>query len=74
MCKQRKSGSFKNNVNFKLFVYKSYIFNRYKQDVASNSLQGLICHKTQETTPLNLNFEIDFKLKNDCWLVTGRFL
>ena len=42
MCKQIRSGSFKNNVTNKLFANKLY-----KQDVALNKPQGLICHKTQ---------------------------
>ena len=37
------SGSFKNVAN-KLFAYKSSM---YKQDLALNYAQGLICHKTQ---------------------------
>ena len=43
------SGLFKNNVSYKLFIYKSYMFNiyMYKQDFPQNNLQGLICHKTQ---------------------------
>ena len=44
------SGSFKNDVTYKLFVYKSYIFNTYefmyKQNLALNNLQELICYKT----------------------------
>ena len=39
------SDSFKNNVTYKLFVYKSY--KMFKQDLALNNSQGLICHKTQ---------------------------
>ena len=50
------SGSFK-NVTYKLFVYKLYIFNIYiyiyiyiyKQDLALNDLQWLICYKTLPT-------------------------
>ena len=30
-------------------VYKSYTFNIYKQDLALNNLQGLLCHKIQPT-------------------------
>ena len=42
------SGLFK-NVTYKLLVYKSYIFDicMYKQDLALNNKQGLICYKTQ---------------------------
>ena len=36
-------GSFRNNVSYKLFVYKSYI----KQDLSLNKLQELIRDKTQ---------------------------
>ena len=43
VCKQINSGSFKNVIN-KLYVYKSYL---YKEDLALNNLQWLICHKTQ---------------------------
>ena len=39
--KQMSSGLFK-NVTDKLFTYKSY-----KQDLALNNQQGMICHKTQ---------------------------
>ena len=47
----KTNDSFKNNVIYKLFVYKSYIFNgyTYKQDLALNSLKDLICYKTQPT-------------------------
>ena len=46
VCKQMCSDSFKNDYNFKQFIYKSYIY-VYKQDLASNNPQGLIYHKTQ---------------------------
>ena len=39
-------GLFK-NVIFKICLYKLYM---YKQDLALNNLQALICHKTQPTT------------------------
>ena len=39
------SGSFKNDVTYKLFTYKLYIYK--KQDLTLNCLQGLICYKTQ---------------------------
>ena len=42
------TNSFKNNVNYKLFVYKSYLIYMYKEDLALNNLQGLICHKTNQ--------------------------
>ena len=50
MCEQMRSGSFKKLIN-KLFVYKSYIFNEYlyKQDLALNNPQELLCHKAQPT-------------------------
>ena len=40
------------NVNRKLFVYKSYTFNIYmfKLDLTFNNLQELICHKIQLTS------------------------
>ena len=43
------SGLFKNNFTYKLFIYKSYIFNMtmYKEDLALNNLQRLICHEIQ---------------------------
>ena len=39
-------GLFKNNVTYKLFVYKSNI---YKPDFALNKSQGFVCHKNQPT-------------------------
>ena len=37
------------NVTCKLFIYKSYILIYiYKQDLALNNLQGLICHQTKQ--------------------------
>ena len=42
--KQMISGSFK-NVYFKPFIYKSYDI--YKEDLALNNLQWLICYKNQ---------------------------
>ena len=43
------TGLFKNNVTNKQFTYKSYIQNiyKYKQNLALNNPQGLICHKAQ---------------------------
>ena len=35
--------SFKNEVSYKLFVYKSYIY-MYKQDLVLNNHKGLIYH------------------------------
>ena len=53
LCKQMNSYSFKNNVTYKLFIYKSYIYIIYiemnNKYLALNNLQGLICHKTQPT-------------------------
>ena len=43
------SGSFKNNVTYKIFACKSYIYIYiyiYIKDLALNNLQGVICHKT----------------------------
>ena len=45
------SGSSKNNVNYTLFVYKSYIWYMCKQDLVLNNPQGLTCHKKQ-TDPI----------------------
>ena len=36
-------------VTNKLFISKSYAFNIYKQDLALNKPQGLICRKTEPT-------------------------
>ena len=33
----------------KAFVHKLYIQYMYKQDLALNNLQGLMCHETQQT-------------------------
>ena len=30
-------------------LYKSYIFNMYKQDLSLDNFQGWICHKTEAT-------------------------
>ena len=45
VCKWMNFGSFKNFIN--KMVYKSYVFNMYKKDLALNNLKWLICHKTQ---------------------------
>ena len=37
------------NVIYELFVYKSHIQCLFKQDLALNNLQELICHETQPT-------------------------
>ena len=50
------SGSLK-NVTYKLSICKLCIF-MYKQDLALNNLQGLICQKTQQT---NLTWHVLFK-------------
>ena len=44
--KQMNSGSFKKVIH-KPYIHKSYIFNMYKEDLALNNQQWLICHKTQ---------------------------
>ena len=41
------------NLNYKLFIYKSYI---YKQDLALNNLRALICLKTQPTKPSSVSW------------------
>ena len=48
------TGLFENNATHKQFVYKSYISYVYKQDLALNNLQWLICHKIQPTNYLFL--------------------
>ena len=42
VCKQMNSYLFKNQVTYQLFTYKSY-----KQDLALNNHQELICDKTK---------------------------
>ena len=39
--------SFKSCAIYKLLIYKSHMYNIYKQDLALNNLQELICLKTQ---------------------------
>ena len=56
VCKQMGSCSFKNNVNGKLFTYKLYM---YKQDLALNNPQGLICYKTQAKHKLPIWIRVD---------------
>ena len=41
-----KSGSFK-NVIYKMYLEIIYLIYIYKEDLALNNLQGLICYKTQ---------------------------
>ena len=48
VSKQMSSGSFKNEISYKLFTYKSYTFNTYKQDLALNDLQRLICNHSKQ--------------------------
>ena len=55
VCKQIRSGSFK-NVNYKLFVYNAYILYMHKQVLTLNNLHGLICHKTKQTKATKLVF------------------
>ena len=50
MCIQINFGLFQNNAIYKLFVHKSYMF---KEDLALNNLQGLICYKTLLTNYLH---------------------
>ena len=45
------SGFFENNTTYKLFFMYMY-----KQDLALNNLQGLICHKTQLYSSILVNF------------------
>ena len=44
------SGLFKNNVTNKTSFYKSYLIYMYKQDLALNNLQRLICLKHNQPT------------------------
>ena len=41
VCKQISSNLFKNEITYKLYTEKSYM---YKQDLALNNHEGLICH------------------------------
>ena len=45
VCKQMSSGSFR-NVIFRICVHRLYIYYQFKDDLALNSIQGLICYKT----------------------------
>ena len=57
MCKQMISGLFKmllqairlQIIYIYIYVYICMHVRIYKQDLALNNLQGLICHKTQPT-------------------------
>ena len=49
VCKEMSSGSYTNNISYKLFTYKSYMF---KQDLTLNNPGRLICHKTTKQTKL----------------------
>ena len=67
-------GLFKNNVTNKLFIYKSYVFYiyMYKQDLALNNQQVLICHKTQQTYKqlfMSTSNKCDWKV----WTHIGRY-
>ena len=46
LCKEISTGSFKNVIN-KMFTTHMYLIYMYKEDMALNNLQCLICHKTQ---------------------------
>ncbi len=46
MCKEINPDSFENVTN-KQFVYKSYILNMYKYDLALNNIQGFKWNKIQ---------------------------
>ena len=50
-------GLYKNVTNN---LFTNHIFNIYKQDLALNNLEGLICHKTQLTNPLQHHLYIQF--------------
>ena len=56
MCKQICSGSFKNNVTYKLFAFKTYM---HKKDLTLNNPQVLISHKTQ---PDQTKYSIEYYL------------
>ena len=48
MSKKIRSGFFFLEIaTYKVFVYKLYMINRYKSDLALNNQQELICYKTQ---------------------------
>ena len=49
VCKQISFGLFKKLSTNYLFTNHMHFIYRYKQDLAWNNLQGLICHKTQST-------------------------
>ena len=66
-----------NNVTYKLFVYKSYVFNicMYKADLALNNRQELICRKASSTNKASnqkqtLTYQdmLGFGKVNDCFL------
>ena len=44
-------GSFKNNLNYQLFIHKSYIVHIYKHLTLDN-LPGLVCNKPLSTKQL----------------------
>ena len=53
------TGSFKNNITYKLlFAYESYYIYMYKQDLALNNPQGLICYKTQPNQIITFNIYV----------------
>ena len=64
------SGLFKNNVTIKyLFTNHTYLIYVYKQGLALNNQQGLICLKTQpinhvEVIQLFINLHLNFRFRN----------
>ena len=67
------SAKFNSAIN-KLTTYKSYIFNTYmyKQDLALNDLQELICYKTKTTNQLYIVAFSSTKLNNHYNFGTAR--
>ena len=61
VCKQMNSGSFKNVINR---ICLQIIFNIL--DLASNSLQWLVCHKTQTNKPKKYKFQSWYFLITSC--------
>ena len=55
---------YSNTWNYSTYVYKSYISNMYKPDLALNNLQSLICYKIKpnQTTVYKL-----FALDKNTW-------
>ena len=46
LCAKKSSGSYK-NIIYKMYLQIIYLIYMYKEDLALNNLQWLICHKTK---------------------------